>query len=550
MGVSKQVITEDLKLKLHFQRISKMQSEEPLRFKTQNARIDFIRYCLIRGEKLSENTTGELNQFIFYQQPKNKAQVPSNQTTQLEDMNKKKLSLLFAHLTAFNYELGDLTIEPVTPAVLIKKMNEINEMSSDKATHYLNRLIGEKIPGYEQMSPEEFLNQIAEQYKNNGLNFHCYLRENFFQPLNIESIKQAEPLLNYFMPKVFSQQHINTCVLVTQMSLSKKMTANFNQLKNTFLSKEKELPEKVKEAESKLISLQNDFSDYLSTALDKNPEEIKKILHNYKKQLKIIQTELEKQILSRIAPEIQPCAKKYDNFILSVLHHLISKVTIPYGVDSWFFAIDGTVSRQLNRFQNSLLGVIFNRFISVSEFSAKIDDKKKDPVAQLAYQDQIKSIFLNGTAVCSTSFVIIWHALIMDIDEEGRLKLIEHKNSSAETTTLSTNILSEIGIKNHHQEPAQEAINSIDKTLERLYMERDNILKVKAGTIEDNTVQKELSDLLLEKDDEIKNLTDIKLNIQQKHGITPPQEQFKKAKESLQAIKENIEPKPPSLSLK
>lgn len=552
MSVSKQIITEDDQLKLHFQQISKMQAEEPLRLKTQNARMDFIRYCIKRGDKLSDNAPGELEQFIFYENTP-ETQPSSYHSIAQEDPNKKKLSLLFAHLAAFNYEMGDLTIEAIAPAILIKKLNKINEMKPRSAQRYLDRLIGEKIPGYKNMSTDEFLKEIATLYKNEGLTFHCYLRENFFRSLIAKSIKSAEPLLNYFMPKVFSQQHINTCVIATQLTLTKKITASFNQLKHVFLSKEKELPEEVKKAESIILSLQNEFSDYLSRSSSKNPQEIKKIINEYQKQISIIQKELEVQILERYDPDFQPDAKKYDNFILSVLHHLISKITIPSSLEPSFNAIDKFASKQFNKFQKLFIKRLFNPSIDISTFCISVYGQQKEPLQQKIYEEQIKTMFLNGNACSHTKRLNLGHQLVMNIDEEGQVKIIEHKNAKPEDTILSTNILSTIGIPTQHREPAEKVIENIDETLKRLFMERENIVKIKKGTIENSAVQKELSKLLLEKDDEIRNLAALKQNIQQEHKVISTKEKFTDTKRSLQTIKENSthQPSSPSpLSLK
>ena len=68
-------------------------------------------------------------------------------------------------------------------------------MSDTEATEYLNALIGDRIPGHEQMTTQEFFEQIQKQYEQNGIRFHCYLRENFFNPLQAKEIKKAQPTL-------------------------------------------------------------------------------------------------------------------------------------------------------------------------------------------------------------------------------------------------------------------------------------------------------------------------------------------------------------------
>ncbi|HAT9432544.1 TPA: hypothetical protein JBC51_08200, partial [Legionella pneumophila subsp. pneumophila] len=88
--------------------------------------------------------------------------------------------------------------------------------------------------------------------------------------------------------------------------------------------------------------------------------------------------------------------------------------------------------------------------------------------------------------------------------------------------------------------PAKEALNSIEQKLKILYMERDNLVKIKAGTQDDSLVHSEISSMLVKKDDEIRDLLEVEKNLKIKYSPEKPKVAhgcFHRIKEEFQKIK-------------
>ena len=288
----------ETQLTLHFQRLGLLDNTYPVVLRLQSVRLDFIQYCLSQGKMLLSEKITLAN--YLNQQKKTATEL----LTPVKPLSAAdKLSILFSHLSALNYDLEGLTIEPVALADLIRKIQEINQMNDEDVADYLNKLIGDKIPGYEKMSMEEFLNKIEELYKADGVNFHCYLRENFSTSLEVNAINSAAPSLNYFMPAVFCQQHINSCDIATTMTMLKKVVTNFNQMQTVCFSNNEELPIELIQSREKIKDFEQQFDEFLKDPSKYQQENVHELAKNYLKEIETIQIEMEKALADNLDPD-------------------------------------------------------------------------------------------------------------------------------------------------------------------------------------------------------------------------------------------------------
>ncbi|CZG95130.1 Uncharacterised protein [Legionella pneumophila] len=540
MSGVKPYLSSEIQVKLHFQRMGQLNNPPPLVIQPQNVRLDFIQYCLSQGRNLQSPQTTLDN---YLKQDKNSMPESEGSREPLlqGDINRKKLSLLFSHLSAFNYNMEGLTIEPVAVADMIKKMQDINQMNDQEVAEYLDKLIGEKIPGHDSMSIDNFLDNIHDLYKNDGVSFHCYLRENFFNPLKADAIKKAEPALNYFMPDLFCQKHINTCELVTTMTILKKVVTNFNQMQNLCLDSNN-LPIEVIEAQKKIKELEQKFENHLKNPSALKEGDIKKLVLDYQKEVEKIQIEMEKSLGKKFNPEITPYLKKYDNHTLSTIHHLVTTRIMPEGFDVDEWALKNTLQAKCTSFQNKLLSDHLPMIIE-KDIVKNLHKDTANPEEKKTFLDSLKQMFLYGKSRAFTDFIVCGHALVMDICNNGLLKVLEHRNARKETTVLSHHGLKDLGIQSvhdKHSNPAKEALNSIEQKLKILYMERDNLVKIKAGTQDDSLVHSEISSMLVKKDNEIRDLLEVEKNLKIKYSPEKPKVAhgcFHRIKEEFQKIK-------------
>ncbi|WP_241480366.1 hypothetical protein [Legionella norrlandica] len=444
MGAAKQYFSSETQVKLHFQRMAQLNNTPPLTLQTQSVRLDFIQYCLHQGKNL-QSSTQSLDNYLKIK--KTSEEVNTLEPLSQGDVNRKKLSLLFSHLSAFNYNMEGLTIEPVAVADLIRKMQDINRMTDQEIAVYLDKLIGEKIPGHETMSIDGFLNNVHTLYQNEGVNFHCYLRENFFNPLKADALKKAEPSLNYFMPDLFCQKHINTCELVTAMTVLKKIVTNFNQMQAICL--DSTLPIEVTKAQTRIKELEQQFENYLKNPAELKASNIKKLAHDYQKNVEKIQIEMEKTLGKKLIPEVTPYLKKYDNHTLSTIHHLVTTRIIPDAFDLGEEELKNMLNILKDKctpFQNEVLGAHLPMVIE-KDIATNLHKNNTKPKEFL---NDLKQLFLYGKSRAYTDFIVCGHALVMDICNTGALKILEHRNAKKETTTLSHNGLKDLGIPSVH----------------------------------------------------------------------------------------------------
>ncbi|MFJ1269906.1 hypothetical protein ACD661_15200 [Legionella lytica] len=535
-----QYISSEIQIQLHFEQMGKGSERKPLVFQVQNVRMDFIQHCINQGPKLKSPET-ELNNYLN-REPNSPPQTSANPPS-AGDLNRQKLSALFAHLSAFNYQMDGLVNEPVAVADLVKKMQEINKMSDEEATAYLNKLVGEKIPGQQDMPMDEFLSRVGGMYQEQGVNFHCYLRENFFQPLKPATVKEAGSALNYFMPEVFHQQHINTCELSSVMTVLKKIATNFDQMQAWCITNNEALPEAVLESREKIKALEQQFDQFL-----KNPEafkdkDIKKLTHEYRKELEKIQVHMEQAFGKEMNPDIVPYVKKHANHTLATLHHFITARVMPEGFDVNDYSLKENLKPHQTPFQAKVLGDHLNIIVE-KDIVKNLHKDNEDVKEKNGFLDNIKQMFLYGKSRAFTEFVVCGHALLMDICNNGVLKVIEHRNAKDESTILSKNGLSAIGIQSpsdNSPSALNETVDSIEQKLKGLYIERDNIIKIKAGVPSESPMFAEMSQLLVKKDSEIRDLLEVEQNVKEKYGLekhVSPESSFKNHRDVFKQMKE------------
>lgn len=516
-----------LKLKLHFQHMSEMGADKPLVFQVQKIRLDFIQYCLTNSKKLPPNNVA-LDEYLSQPKESSSDSLLSTEILSPADMNRKKLSILFAHLSAFHYDLEGLTIEPVAPADLMEKIRDINEMTDDDVSEYLQKLIGEKIPGYAQMPVQDFLMGIQNCYKEEGARFHCYLRENFSNPLRAAEINEAKPTLNYFMPNVFCQQHLNTCDIVTNLSILKKIVKNFDQLQDVCFSTKPEFPREVIEARQKIAVLEKKFEAYLQNPASASPLDVKKIAHNYVDQVKVIQIQMEKRVGEIIEPSQELFLKKENNHTLATLKHLITTRIIPEGFNITNKIVENLTHPRFTPFQQKVLENHLFMEIEKKDVVRGLHNDKSAPEVKVSFLESIKNLFLFGKSRANVDILVVSHALVMDIDGSGNLKIIEHKNGKPQTTLLSHEGLKDIGIFSSQQKNStavKTTLDSITQSLSELYIERENILKFKKVIKEDTPAYKELESAFEKNKAEINDLLTIVHDIKVKNGVVNPFEE-------------------------
>lgn len=542
-----QHISSETQIKLHFEHMGKGSEKKSLVFQVQNVRMDFIQHCINQGPKLKSPET-ELNNYL--NRVANTPTQTSANPPSVGDLNRQKLSALFAHLSAFNYQMEGLVIEPVAVADLIKKMQEINRMSDEEAATYLDKLVGEKIPGQQDMPMDEFLSHVGTMYHERGVNFHCYLRENFFQPLKPQAVKEAGPALNYFMPDVFHQQHINTCELSTVMTVLKKIATNFDQMQAWCIANNEVVPEAVLESRKKIKGLEQEFEQFLKDPDAFKEKDIKKLTHEYRKELEKIQVHMEQAFGKEMSPDIVPYVKKHANHTLATIHHFITARVMPEGFDVDDYNLKQALKAQQTPFQAKVLEghlkVVVEKDIvkNLHKDNENVEEKKD-------FLDNIKQMFLYGKSRAFTEFVVCGHALLMDICNNGILKVIEHRNAKDESIILSKNGLSDIGIQSpsgNSPSALKETVDSIEQKLKVLYMERDNIVKIKTGVPSDSAMFEEMSTLLAKKDNEIRDLLEVEKNVKEKYGLekhVSPESSFKNHREAFKQMKEEHQVKQP-----
>ncbi|WP_133137445.1 hypothetical protein [Legionella rowbothamii] len=540
-------ISSETEIKLHFEHMGKGSEKKPLVFQVQNVRMDFIQYCINQGPQLKSPET-ELNNYL------NRASHASTQTSanppSVGDLNRQKLSALFAHLSAFNYQMEGLVIEPVAVADLIKKMREINNMSDDEAAAYLDKLLGGKIPGQLDMRMDEFLLYVGGMYQEQGVNFHCYLRENFFQPLKPEAVKTSGPALNYFMPDVFHQQHINTCELSSVMTVLKKVATNFDQMQEWCMANNEVMPETVLQSREKINALEQQFEQFLNNPDAFKEKDIKKLTQEYRKELEKIQVHMEQALGKEMNPEIVPYLKKHANHTLATIHHFITARVMPDGFDVEDYKLKDALKPHQTPFQAKVLGDHLNIIVE-KDIVKNLHKDNDNPEEKKGFLDNIKQMFLYGKSRAFTEFVVCGHALLMDICNNGILKVIEHRNSKDESTILSKNGLRDIGIQSpsgNGPSALKETVDSIEQKLKVLYMERDNIVKIKAGIPSESSMFEEMNTLLAKKDDEIRDLLEVEKNVKVKYGLekhVSPESSFKNHREAFKQMKEEHQIKQP-----
>ena len=529
-------------LKLHFEAIKQMENIEPIVLLPQTVRLDFILYCVDQSNNFSPDID-EISILDNYLEQQSQAPyssliledsrgIESPQTA--EDLNRKKLAALFSHLSAFTYKLGDLNIEQVQPADLIQKLQEINKMTDSEAQEYLYQLIGDKIPEYDQLPMQDFLTGVQKCYQNEGINFHCYLRENFFNPLKASDIKKAAPILNYFMPTVFTQQHINSCSIATTMTMLKKVATNFNQMQAICFVKNTTLPTEVIASQSKIKALEQQFESFLKTPFTVNKKDVQNILNEYRKEVEIVQIEMEKALARLSGTETELHVKKYKNHTLATVKHLVTTLNIPDGIKVNSHILKRETKSLLTSFQHGILTqhltTIQKNTIVENLHNDQIDPDDKDfylyTIQKDFYLYTIKKLFLDGKSKASTENCICGHSLIMDVDETGTLKIIEHKNGKTEETILSKDGFRDIGIKSSHYKESnavQTTLANINHRIKILLMEKVNILKVRLGIKSDSAIYSEMNTLLAKKDGEIEDLIDLRRDLLIKYKI--PEEQ-------------------------
>ncbi len=540
-------IAPETQIKLHFEHMGKGSEKKPLVFQVQNVRMDFIQHCINQGSKLKSPET-ELNNYLN-RDPNAPTQTSANPPS-AGDLNRQKLSALFAHLSAFNYQMEGLVIEPVAVADLVKKMQEINRMSDDEAANYLNKLMGEKIPGLQDMPMDEFLSHVGEMYQEQGVNFHCYLRENFFQPLKPEAVKEAGAALNYFMPEVFHQQHINTCELSSVMTVLKKIATNFDQMQAWCMANNQTIPEAVLESREKVKALEQQFDQFLKNPDAFQEKDIKKLTHEYRKELEKIQVHMEQAFGKEMNPDIVPYVKKHANHTLATLHHFVTARVMPEGFDVDDNNLKQVLKAQQTPFQAKVLDGHLNIIVE-KDIVKNLHKNNENAEEKQGFLDNIKQMFLYGKSRAFTDFVVCGHALLMDICNNGILKVIEHRNAKDESTILSKNGLSDIGIQSPSgKEPSalKETVDSIEQKLKVLYMERDNIIKIKVGVPSDSPMFEEMNTLLAKKDNEIRDLLEVEKNVKEKYGLEKhvnPESSFKNHRDAFKQMREEHQMKEP-----
>lgn len=115
MSDVKPYLSSEIQVKLHFQRMGQLNNPPPLVIQPQNVRLDFIQYCLSQGRNL-QSPQAILDNYLKQDKNSMPESEGSREPLLQGDINRKKLSLLFSHLSAFNYNMEGLTIEPVAVA--------------------------------------------------------------------------------------------------------------------------------------------------------------------------------------------------------------------------------------------------------------------------------------------------------------------------------------------------------------------------------------------------------------------------------------------------
>lgn len=537
MGSATQYLSTETHINLHFQRMKQLNNIKPVVQETQDVRLGFIQYCLEHSKDLTTASIA-LNNYMA----QNKATSPILETPEVpltpEDMNRKKLALIFSHLATCNYTMGGLIIEPVAVGDLVKKIHDINSLSDKEVEDYLDKLIGKKIPGHADMSIESFLENMHTLYKNEGVRFHCYLRENFFNSLEANAIKEAGPSLNYFMPEIFCQRHINTCDLTTAMTILKTVVTNFNQMQAICLEGNTNIPIEVSNAQQKINKLEQKFEHYLDNPTLFNEEDIKQLTCDYQKEIRIIQVEMEKTFGKKFDPTIQPYLKKYENHALSTIHHVVTTRVMPDAFEVNNEKFQTLFQNHCSSFQEKLLPKHLE-IILEKDVSRNLHKDNAAPEEKLGLMDHLKQMFLYGKARAFTDFIICGHYLVMDICKTGALKILEHRNDKKEVTTLSPNGLSNLGISSiygKNQNPVSEALDSIAQKLKTLSMERDNLIIIQSGLKNDTEMHGEISSMLEKKEHEISDLIIVEKNLKIKH----PSEEMKTSKGAFHRIRDEF----------
>jgi hypothetical protein len=553
------IISPEQEIKLHFERLGQGNKSGLVALKAQNSRWDFIAYCVNAGKNLDDPQT-TLNNYL---EAKKNGVTGKAQDNQLSpgDMNRKKLSMLFAHLSAVHYEFGDLSIEPIPVGNLIEKLDQINKMGDEDVSEYLNKLIGHKIPAYDDMPLEDFLDNIKDQYDREGVKFHCYLRENFLSDLANDQIKEAEPILGYFMPSVFCQQHITSCEISTTLTMFKKAVSNFKQLQDICL-KDRELPASVIAAQEKIKLLEIQFQKYLTDPSSVPQNDVEKLNKYYLEQIEKIQIELELALKDATEPHTEFHLKKHKNHTKASLHLFFTTGVIPKGTSSFFAFLDTVkefAKNLFSKFQQDILGTNFEKDINKKDIVKYLHKEKLNPNEKNDFVESVKTLFLYGKSKTHSDSVFFGHSLIMDIDDTGNLKLIEHKNGTPEETLLSQDVLNSIGITNKSSSKygeLQTVLQSIDATIKTLIEERNNIVKAKKGVpavkiVDGQEVKteifKKIEEMLEKKDAEIDDLLEIEQNLKVKHGLLKTEDarqithDSKSALEQLKSTNETLE---------
>ncbi|HDV5711103.1 TPA: hypothetical protein RJD49_002825 [Legionella pneumophila] len=510
---------DKLQISLHFQCASRINTVEPLKLKTQHSRLDFIQYCINQGKSL-KSPNNVLDDYLLYQKGKiatNHSEIP---VLSPADINRKKLSTLFAHLSAFSYDFGELTIEPIAVNDLIKKIQYINQMDDNLVSEYLKRLISDKIPDCEQIPLLSFLEEIQKQYEHDGVNFHCYLRENFLTDLKVENIKNVEPSLNYFMPSVFCQQHINSCEIATTMTMLKKVISNYKQMQEICLRHHAPMPQSVIDAQKKIKHLEENFQKFLRDPSSYAPKAIEDLHNDYLNQVEIIQVEMEIALKNIVSPEVDLFIKKNKNHTLATLIHLVATAIIPGGIDLEFNKLNTLFQNKVSTFQERNLKQHFE-VIDKQDVVKNLHNNKAQPEEKNALIKDLKKLILFGKTKAYTESIACGHSLLMDIDGAGNLKSIEHKNSKAQETKLSQVELTNPNLIKYDN--VETTLKSIESTLRNLYEERNNIVKIKTGVPLGSENYNKMQILLKKKDSEITDLLNIEKNLKTKHNIIKPE---------------------------
>lgn len=514
---------DGLKAKLHFQHLTDESIVPPIKMVRDEVRLDFIQYCLDKGNTLPNSDVA----LLMYLGKQNDTLVKKPEPLSEPRTNHQKLYLLFAHLSVFQYDMPGLSIEPIAVEDLIQKIRNIKNMTDSMAAEYLDKLVGTRIPNSSQISMGRFLKEVQDLYSKDGLKFHCHLRENFVQPLTPDAIVESQPTLAYFMPTVFCQQHINSCEIATSLTMLKKLMSNFNQMQQVCFNGQFKLPDAVVNAQAAIKELEKAFEDLVkpSSSSPYREVDLKNLCKLYMKKVEIIQVEMEKQMAMIAKPEWQLFLKSTKNHSLATVNHLLKTRSIPEGEIFNGDDIYDITKGKLTAFQQVSISGHFKKF--------KKDDvvnclhKDKLPVKQKeSFLEFIKTLFLFGKTRCLSETVVCGHSLIMDVDQKGHLRIIEHKNAKAEETVLSHQGLKDIGIVNpkaNTETALQQSIKSINLTLSKLGIEMSNLIKIRNAIEPDSDTFKEVTDMINKKEGEIDDLQTIRFNLRTKYGHIKPE---------------------------